>query len=115
MGPGSFKLLFLGLMASGLPVFIAMENGTSVIRQADEGLSTVVDGYGRTLATGEGLAGSGNYLRADVPTSSPTTLYPVVGDVFGILAIIGLVAVAVYALIVGRRRSDVPQTAAVPS
>jgi TRAP-type C4-dicarboxylate transport system permease large subunit len=30
MGPGSFKLLFLGLMASGLPVFIAMA-GSSLI------------------------------------------------------------------------------------
>src|SRR5688572_4130051 len=30
MGPGTFKLLFLGLMASGLPVFIAMA-GSSLI------------------------------------------------------------------------------------
>jgi TRAP-type C4-dicarboxylate transport system permease large subunit len=30
MGPGSFKLLFLGLMASGLPVFIAMA-GSSLV------------------------------------------------------------------------------------
>ena len=73
------------------------------------------DGYGRTLATGEGLADSGNYVRAEVPTSSPTTLYPVIGDVVGIVAVIGLVAVAAYALIVGRRRSEVPQTAVVPS
>src|SRR5437660_12183716 len=30
MGPGTFKLLFLGLMASGLPVFIAMA-GSSLV------------------------------------------------------------------------------------
>lgn len=103
-------------MHAQMAVFRAIENGTSLIRQADEGMSIVVDGYGRTLASGEGLADRGNYLRAEVPTSGPTTLYPVLGDVVGILAIIGLVVMVVYALIVGRRRrSEVSQTAVVPS
>ncbi len=73
-------------MHAEMAVFRAIENGVAVIRQTDEGLSIVVDAYGRTLATGEGLADSGNYLLADVPTSSPTTLYPVIGDVVGIIS-----------------------------
>ena len=91
-------------MHAEMAVFRALENGTAVIRQTDEGLSIVVDGYGRTLATGEGLAGSGNYILAEVPTSSPVTLYPVIGDVVGIISVVGLVIVVVYALISGRRQ-----------
>lgn len=103
-------------MHAEMAVFRAIENGTAVIRQADEGLSIVVDGYGRTLATGEGLADSGNYLLVEVPTNSPTTVYPVVGDLVGMLAMVGLVALAVYAWLMGRRnRGEVPQTAVAPS
>ncbi len=87
-----------------MAVFRAIENGAAVVRQTDEGLSIIVDGYGRTLASGEGLADSGNYLLAEVPTSSPTTLYPVIGDVVGIISVVGLLIVVVYALISGRRQ-----------
>jgi apolipoprotein N-acyltransferase len=87
-----------------------------VIRQADEGLSIVVDGYGRTLASGEGLVDSGNYILVDVPTSSPSTLYPVIGDVVGIVSLVGLVLLVAYAVIGGRRqKSEGPQTTAVVS
>ncbi|MCA9922706.1 MAG: hypothetical protein KC421_10050, partial [Anaerolineales bacterium] len=76
--------------------------------------SIVVDGYGRTLATGEGLAADGNYLLVDVPTSSPTTLYPVIGDVVGIVATVGLVVLAVYALLASRRQDMVETAVAMP-
>ena len=87
-----------------MAVFRAIENGAAVVRQTDEGLSIIVDGYGRTLASGEGLAGSGNYLLAEVPTRSPTTLYPVISDVVGFISVVGLLVVVVYALISGRRQ-----------
>ncbi len=90
-------------MHAEMAVFRAIENGAAVIRQADEGLSIVVDGYGRTLASGEGLADSGNYILTEVPTSSPTTLYPVIGDVVGIVSTVGLIVLAAYALRMGRR------------
>ncbi|MCA9958113.1 MAG: hypothetical protein KC443_03710, partial [Anaerolineales bacterium] len=93
-------------MHAEMAVFRAIENGVSVVRQTDEGLSIVVDGYGRTLATGAGLVADGNYLLVDVPTSSPTTIYPVIGDVIGIVATVGLVAVAIYALLAGRRQQQ---------
>jgi apolipoprotein N-acyltransferase len=103
-------------MHAEMAVFRAIENGAAVIRQTDEGLSIVADGYGRTLAIGEGLANSGNYLLTEVPTSSPTTLYPVIGDVVGIMATVGLVVLAVYALLMGRRsRREDPQTAVAAS
>lgn len=91
-------------MHAEMAVFRAIENGTAVIRQADEGLSIIVDSYGRTLATGEGLADSGNYLLTDVPITSPTTIYPMIGDVVGVIASAGLFILAVYALVRGRRR-----------
>jgi apolipoprotein N-acyltransferase len=100
-------------MHAEMAVFRAIENGTAVIRQADEGLSIVVDGYGRTLASGEGLAGSGNYILAEVPMSSPSTLYPVVGDVFGLISVVGLLALVAYALISGRRQPREDQQTAV--
>jgi apolipoprotein N-acyltransferase len=96
-------------MHAQMAVFRALENGTSLVRQSDEGLSIIVDGYGRTLATGEELADSGNYLLAEVPTSSPSTLYPVVGDVVGIIALAGLAAIIVAALIARRRRNSEEQ------
>jgi len=86
-----------------MAVFRAIENGVAVVRQADEGLSIVVDAYGRTLATGEGLAATGNYVRAEVPMRGTTTLYSAIGDVVGVFATIVLVIVAGYALVLGRR------------
>jgi apolipoprotein N-acyltransferase len=86
-----------------MAVFRAIENGTAIVRQTDEGLSIVVDAYGRTLATGEGLATTGNYVRAEVPTHGTRTLYPVIGDLVGLVSVVGFVIVAVYALFVGRR------------
>lgn len=96
-------------MHAEMAVFRAIENGVAVIRQTDEGLSIVVDGYGRTLATGEGLADSGNDLLVEVPTSGPATLYPSVGNLVGILATAGFVVMAVYAWFMGRRnQSEAP-------
>lgn len=96
-------------MHAEMAAFRAIENGVAVIRQTDEGLSIVVDGYGRTLATGEGLGDSGNYLLVEVPTSSPATLFPAVGTLVGILATVGFVGMAAYAWFMGRRnQGDVP-------
>jgi apolipoprotein N-acyltransferase len=97
-----------------MAVLRAIENGVAVVRQADEGLSIVVDAYGRTLATGEGLAETGNTVRAEVPTRGVRTLYPVVGDVVGLLSTIGFVALAVYALIVGWRARKAERASALP-
>jgi apolipoprotein N-acyltransferase len=103
-------------MHAEMAVFRAIENGAAVIRQTDEGLSIVVDGYGRTLATGEGLAEDGNYLLVDVPTSSPTTLFPVIGNLIGILTSAVFIALAGYAWLMGRReQGEVPQTAVAAS
>jgi apolipoprotein N-acyltransferase len=92
-----------------MAVFRALENGSAVVRQADKGLSIIVDGYSCSLASGEGLAGSGHYLLAEVPTSSPSTLYPVFRDVAGIIALVGLVVIVIVALIARRRRNNEEQ------
>lgn len=91
-------------MHAQMAVFRALENGTAVIRQTDEGLSIIVDGYGRRLASGQGLSDSGNYLLAEVPTSSPNTLYPMLGDIVGIISLIGLAGLVITAFMKGRQK-----------
>ena len=98
-------------MHAEMAVFRALENGVSVIRQTDEGLSIVVDGYGRTLATVRGWSVTEIISWSNVPTSSPTTIYPFIGDVFGIFSLVGLLILVPYTLITGhRRKSETQQT-----
>lgn len=81
--------------------FRAVENGLSVIRQADSGLSLVSDPYGRALATLP--AGSTATLLAAVPTAGVATLYPRIGDGVGLASLVVFVALAGWALLAGRR------------
>ena len=62
-----------------------------------------VDAYGRTLAIADHYDGE-RTLQVDVPVaSSVTTVYPQAGDLVGILAQPGLLIMAVWAIIAGRR------------
>jgi LPXTG-motif cell wall-anchored protein len=59
------------------------------------------------------LAGSGNYLLAELPTSSPSTLYPAIGDVVGIIALLGLAAIIIAAVVARKRRKSEDQISQV--
>jgi apolipoprotein N-acyltransferase len=86
-------------------IYRAVENGVTVVRQADNGLSFVVDPYGRTLAAMDHWTATERVMVAQVPTSSSVfTLYPYIGDLFAWLAIAGFVAMTV-SVVVRRRKA----------
>ena len=73
---------------AGMATFRAVENGLSVYRQTGSGVSVVTDAFGRTLSrvdtTKEVDTGSFTAIQmVTTPISSVTTLYPIIGDVFG--------------------------------
>jgi apolipoprotein N-acyltransferase len=97
----------------------AIENGVSVVRVADNGLSAVYDPYGRSLATmdhahHDGSTTGERVIIAQVPTHGTTTVYPIIGDLFGWLAAAGFVALIVYGIVLGRRARAAEATAKAP-
>jgi apolipoprotein N-acyltransferase len=86
-------------MHAQMAVFRAIENGVSIVRQADNGLSVVTDPYGRTLAAMDHFRASEWVMVAQVPTQGVFTIYSVIGDLFGWLAVVGFVAIVVWSVI----------------
>jgi apolipoprotein N-acyltransferase len=91
-------------MHANMAAYRAVENGVTVVRQADNGLSVVVDPYGRTLAAVNHFSTDERVTVAQVPANSGVfTLYPLVGDLFAWLAMAGFVILIVYAFLQRRR------------
>lgn len=90
-------------MHAQMATFRAIENGVSLVRQADNGLSIVTDPYGRTLAAMDHFATEERVMVAQVPSKGVVTIYSLIGDTFGWLAVVGFAAVAVAGVVRGRR------------
>lgn len=90
-------------MHAQMATFRAIENGVSLVRVADNGLSIVTDPYGRTLAAVDHFTTSDRVIVAQVPSKGVFTVYPVIGDLFGWLAVAGFVIITVVAVIQGRK------------
>lgn len=90
-------------MHGQMSVFRAIENGVSLFRQADQGLSIATDPYGRVLAVEDHFTTSEHVMVAALPTNGVSTPYSVIGDLFGWLAVAGFVIVAGWAAVPGRR------------
>jgi apolipoprotein N-acyltransferase len=87
-----------------IAAFRAIENGVTVVRQADNGLSVVIDPYGRILASVDHFQAGERLLVAQVPANANVfTLYPVIGDLFAWLTVFALAVIMVIALVQGRR------------
>ena len=86
-----------------MAMYRAIENGVTLVRQADNGLSIAVDPFGRVVATMDHFNNVERVMVAQVPILSTRTLYPFVGDSFAWLAIAGLAALAVVAILPQRR------------
>ena len=99
-------------MHTQMAVFRAIENGVSLVRQVSNGLSIATDPYGRVLAAMDHFAASEQVMVAQVPTRGVFTVYSVIGDLFGWLAVAGLVAIVIWQVIRGRwaKRSAEPPT-----
>ena len=83
--------------------FRAIENGVSLVRPTRQGLQIAVDHQGRVLASADSLTTNPSTMVVVVPTRSVWTLYPVIGDAFAYLAAMGLLVLAIAALV--RRRT----------
>ena len=86
-----------------MAMYRAIENGVTLVRQADNGLSFVADPYGRVVSAMDHWTASERVSLAQVPIQSAFTIYPYIGDLFAWLAIAGFVVVVVWAVIRGRR------------
>ena len=93
----------IGELHADMAGFRAIENGMTVIRQADQGVSRYINPVGQTIASTDHSAGE-RAIMAEVPTSATSTLYPRVGDIFGQAAVVGFLIMAVWAVVAGRRR-----------
>jgi apolipoprotein N-acyltransferase len=95
-----------------MAIYRAVENGVTVVRQADNGLSFVVDPYGRVVSTMDHWTASERVSLAQVPIQSAFTIYPYIGDLFAWLSIAGFVAITVWAVVRGRgaRRAKVSRS-----
>jgi len=82
-----------------LSIIRAIENGVSLVHIADGGMSVIVDPYGRTLATMDHYADGERVMVAQVPTKGVWTLYPIIGDLFGWLAVVGTVALVIWGVV----------------
>jgi apolipoprotein N-acyltransferase len=83
-------------MHAQITTFRAIENGVSLVRVADNGISFVTDPYGRTIASVDFFNTSERVMVAQVPAYHITTIYSMIGDLFGWLAVVGLVVISVW-------------------
>jgi len=95
-----------------MAVFRAIENGVTLVRQADNGLSIAVDPYGRISATMDHFNNTERVFVAKVPVLSTFTLYPYIGDLFAWLVMVGFVALTLVAFLRGRREKRIAATEA---
>ena len=86
-----------------MATYRAIENGVTLVRQADNGLSIAVDPYGRTSATMDHFNNSERVFVAKVPILSAFTIYPYIGDLFAWLAMVALAVLAMVGIVRGRR------------
>jgi apolipoprotein N-acyltransferase len=87
-----------------MSVFRGVENGLTIVRQADGGLSLVADPYGRVLTAYSHWETADWTQRAQAPTVGVPTFYSRAGDWVGWLSAVGFVLLAGWALLAGRRR-----------
>jgi apolipoprotein N-acyltransferase len=80
---------------SGMATFRAVENGMTIFRQTGQGVSLVVDPYGRILnrvdSFQQNTTGFHGIQVVETPLGSVNTLYPSIGDLLGNIMLVGLV------------------------
>ncbi len=92
--------------------FRAIENGFTLVRQANHGLAMAVDYEGHVLAASDYYTAGQQVLIAYVPVRGVHTLYAEFGDWFAWLSVASLVGLAMLAILQGRRSQS---TATAPA
>jgi len=85
---------------AGMAIFRAVENGTSIFRQAGQGVSVVTDAYGREINHVDGFeeTANGNFAGeqwVNTPIGSVNTLYTSISDGVGWAMQIGFVGLLI--------------------
>jgi apolipoprotein N-acyltransferase len=93
----------LGDLHADLAVFRAVENGFSLFRPDNEGVSLAADWLGRPLATTDYFSTADPVIIAYLPKRGVQTAYARAGDVFAWLAVVTFLALGGRALI-GKRK-----------
>ena len=75
----------------------AIENGFSFVRPTSNGYSFAVDHNGKVLAAMDSDETREGIMYADVPTRGVKTIYPVIGDLFAWLCVLGMFGLAAFA------------------
>ena len=98
---------------SQMAAFEAIESGSSLVAQADLGLSVAVDYEGHVLASTDFYSTDPQVMVAYIPMQGVHTIYDTIGDLFAWLSVAGLVVLIGVA--VARRRTAREAVAAAPS
>jgi apolipoprotein N-acyltransferase len=86
-----------------MATFTAIEAGSSLVTQADQGLSEAVDYEGHVLASTDFFTTDPQVMVAYVPMQGVHALYATIDDLFAWLSVAGLVVLIAVAL--ARRRT----------
>lgn len=96
-------------MHAQMAQFRAVENGVTVIRQADKGLSVVIDPFGRIINEARGAE---HMISAEIAVESmPTPYATTVKESLGVVSIAILMLSVVYGVAMRRKPADVPSVA----
>ena len=88
---------------SRMASFRAIENGVSIFRPTSQGISLAIDPYGRTLGSMDATRVSERVFVVQLPNHRVTTVYSLVGDLFGWLAAAGFAFIAGWGIVRGRK------------
>lgn len=95
-----------GQWHSRMAAFRLIENGFSMVRPTIEGFSLAVDPYGRTLASVDYFNADERVFVAQIPTHRVHTIFTMIGNLFGWLAVSGFVALTGWAILRGRKHQQ---------
>lgn len=89
---------------TNVAVFRGIENGCSILRQTRNGLSIITDPRGKIISQMDHFTTDSWIMSGNVPNKKIWTLYPLIGDLFGWLAIVGLVYVLLSSFITSKNK-----------
>jgi apolipoprotein N-acyltransferase len=89
---------------TNVAVFRGIENGCSILRQTRNGLSIITDPRGRIISQLDHFTTNSWIMSGEVPNKKIWTLYPLIGDLFGWLAILGFGSIALWSLYTSKWR-----------
>ena len=111
----SFEPTAENLLAhSQMAPFRAIENGVSIFRPTSQGISQAFDPYGRFMGSMDATRADERVFVMQVPHHRVFTVYSVVGELFGWLAVIGFVVIVILAILQGRKVRTEAATSPAP-